>query len=101
MELSKWLQNRDCAILTLQNRSKDSTITITSKGQITIPQEVRRRLGLKQGDLITFEVENGLTVLKPYRGETNPFTDYAGALGGFDTEEEVSAWLGDSRGCSH
>ena len=73
------------------------TATITSKGQVTIPQEVRRRLGLKQGDLITFEVENGLTVLKPYRGETNPFASYAGALGGFDTEEEVNAWLSDLR----
>ena len=73
------------------------TATITSKGQVTIPQEVRRHLGLKQGDLITFEVEDGRTVLKPYRGETNPFASYAGALDSFDTEEEAGAWLSDLR----
>ena len=61
-----------------------------------IPQEVRR-LGLKQGDLVTFEIENGLTVLKPYRGEANPFAAYVGALGSFESGEEVSAWLDDSR----
>lgn len=74
-----------------------NTATITSKGQVTIPQEVRRRLGLKQGDQVTFEIENGHTVLKPYRGEANPFTAYAGALGSFETEEEVNAWLSDLR----
>ena len=74
-----------------------NTATITSKGQITIPQEVRQRLGLKQGDKVAFEVENGLTVFKPYRDEANPFTAYAGALGSFETEEEVGAWLSDLR----
>ena len=74
-----------------------NTATITSKGQITIPQEVRQRLGLKQGDKVTFEVENGLTVLKPYRGEANPFAIYVGALGSFETDEEVNAWLSDLR----
>lgn len=73
------------------------TATITSKGQITIPQEVRRRLGLKQGDKVTFEVEDGRTVLKPCRGEDNPFTAYVGALGSFESEEEISAWLSDLR----
>ena len=73
------------------------TATITSKGQVTLPREVRRRLGLKRGNLITFKVENGLTVLEPCRDETNPFTSYTGALGSFDTEEEVNVWLSDLR----
>lgn len=30
---------------------------ITSKGQITIPAEVREALGLKQGDMLAFEVQ--------------------------------------------
>ncbi len=29
---------------------------ITSKGQVTIPAEVREALGLKQGDVLAFEV---------------------------------------------
>ena len=30
---------------------------ITSKGQVTIPAEVRVALGLKQGDMLAFEVQ--------------------------------------------
>lgn len=30
---------------------------ITSKGQVTIPAEVRRALGLKMGDTLAFEVQ--------------------------------------------
>lgn len=71
--------------------------TLTSKGQITIPQEVRQRLGLKQGDQVVFVTENGVTVMKPARGEANPFERYVGALGSFDTKDEVNAWLSDLR----
>ena len=31
--------------------------TLTSKGQVTIPAEVRRRLGLKPGDRVAFVVD--------------------------------------------
>ena len=71
--------------------------TITSKGQVTIPQEVRQRLGLKQGDQVAFVVENGMTVIKPARGEENPFERYAGALGSFETKDEINAWLSELR----
>lgn len=71
--------------------------TLTSKGQITIPQEVRQRLGLRQGDQIEFITEHGVTVIKPARGETNPFAAYVGALGGFESKDEVVAWLSDLR----
>ena len=71
--------------------------TVTSKGQITIPQEVRRRLGLRQGDQVAFVLENGATVLKPARGEENPFERYAGALGSLATKDEVNAWLSELR----
>ncbi len=33
--------------------------TITKKGQVTIPREVREKLGLKPGDRIVFTVEDG------------------------------------------
>jgi len=32
------------------------TSTLTSKGQITLPVDVRRRLGLEQGDRVSFDV---------------------------------------------
>jgi antitoxin PrlF len=45
-----------------------SKATLTSKGQITIPREVREKLGLNVGDKLLFEVEGDtirLRVLKP------------------------------------
>ena len=36
-------------------RIASRTTTMTSKGQVTIPVEIRRRLGLKPGDKVFFE----------------------------------------------
>lgn len=44
-----------------------SKATLSSKGQITIPRQVREQLGLSMGDKLLFEVEEGdirLRVLK-------------------------------------
>jgi AbrB family looped-hinge helix DNA binding protein len=38
--------------------------TLTSKGQVTIPKEVRDELGLKPHDKIRFSLENGHAVLR-------------------------------------
>jgi AbrB family looped-hinge helix DNA binding protein len=43
-----------------------TTATVTSKGQITIPLDVRKRLGIEVGDRIEFvEVAEGEFVIKP------------------------------------
>lgn len=43
-----------------------TTATMTSKGQVTIPAEVRQRLGLGTGDRIEFvELEAGGFAIKP------------------------------------
>lgn len=43
-----------------------TTTTLTSKGQVTIPAEVRQRLGLGTGDRIEFvELETGVFAIKP------------------------------------
>lgn len=41
------------------------TSTITSKGQITIPKEIRDLLNLRPGDRIDFIVENGRIYVQP------------------------------------
>lgn len=43
-----------------------ATATITSKGQATIPKEIRDRLGLQPGDKVDFVVgADGQVVVKP------------------------------------
>ena len=71
--------------------------TISSKGQITVPVEVRRRLGLKQGDRVEFVYEDGRTVLRPARTEKNPFTAYLGAFPAFSSREEIVAYYRELR----
>ena len=42
--------------------------TLTSKGQVTVPKKVRDALGLKQGDTLQWDLEEGsvrVKVLKP------------------------------------
>jgi antitoxin PrlF len=71
--------------------------TISSKGQVTVPIEVRRRLGLRQGDRVEFVFEEGKTVLRPSQQETNPFAAYIGALPAFSSREEINAFYRDLR----
>jgi AbrB family looped-hinge helix DNA binding protein len=51
--------------------------TVTSKGQITIPQPVRRRLGLKTGDRVEFTYREDGVVL---RAKRLPFEKLRGIL---------------------
>jgi AbrB family looped-hinge helix DNA binding protein len=72
--------------------------TIRRKGQITVPQEVRNRLGLTTGDRVEFVVEGDRTILRPMRPGSNPFAKQAGILGTFPGGvEEINAWLRDLR----
>jgi antitoxin PrlF len=72
--------------------------TISSKGQITVPQEVRKRLGLETGDRVEFVVEEGRTVVRPVRSAENPFDKFIGIAGPFPGGEEgIKAWIDDMR----
>ena len=37
---------------------------VSSKGQVTIPKEVRETLGVKPGDLVEYEIREGVVYLK-------------------------------------
>jgi len=59
-----------------------ASATVTSKGQITIPVEVRTELGLKAGDRIEFlKNEQGRFSIFPTTGSVR---DLKGILGKFD-----------------
>ncbi len=40
------------------------TSRLSSKGQITIPIEVRQAIGLEPGDLVAYEVKDGVVMLQ-------------------------------------
>jgi antitoxin PrlF len=54
--------------------------TLTSKGQTTIPKEIREGLGLQPGDQMTFTLlSNGTVVM---RAKTKSVLSLGGSLGG-------------------
>lgn len=55
--------------------------TLTSKGQMTVPIDVRRKLGLVPGDKLRFEFEeDGRLVVLPPRKKTGKMEDLIGCL---------------------
>ena len=52
--------------------------TLTSKGQVTVPREIRVRLGLESGDKLVFTLLSDGTVVM--RAKTRRLIDLAGSL---------------------
>ena len=75
----------------------NAVATVTSKGQITIPVEVRRQMGLMEGEQVEFQVEAGVTTLRRFVNDSNPFAKWAGRLGGFTSLQEAVEWQRDLR----
>jgi antitoxin PrlF len=44
---------------------KESLATITTKGQVTIPAEIRKALGLKPSDKVAFVFDQGEVKIEP------------------------------------
>ena len=69
--------------------------TVSSKGQVTVPAEIRDRLGLAPGTLVVFEVrEEGVLMRKGSRGE-HPVDRVYGTL---DLARPVDALIDEMRG---
>ncbi len=71
--------------------------TITSKGQITLPISLRRELGLREGDVVEFTLEAGVTTLQRHSDADNPFEKWAGRLGGMQQLTDAVNWQRDLR----
>jgi AbrB family looped-hinge helix DNA binding protein len=70
--------------------------TITSKGQITIPHVVRRKLNLKPGDVLNFDENAGCLIAHPVFDE-NRMRAALGCMGGrLNIPSET--WLEQTRG---
>jgi antitoxin PrlF len=44
---------------------------VTRKGQVTVPIEFRRQLGIQEGDSVEFTLENGALRLRPTRSRVD------------------------------
>jgi len=74
---------------------------VTSKGQVTIPVEVRKSLGIRPGDHLRFErQEGGIRLVRDAEG--NPFEKWRGIGTGFPIEgsgrEAIVAFFREMRG---
>jgi antitoxin PrlF len=49
---------------------------ITSKAQTTIPAPVRKALGLKEGDLVTYRIEASRVILTSAEPVEDPFATF-------------------------
>jgi AbrB family looped-hinge helix DNA binding protein len=75
-------------------------MTLTAKGQLTIPRRVRDRLGIKPGSKIEFDpAPDGRIVLVPLGVPTpveDPFDRVTGSAGpGMSTDELMALFRGD------
>ena len=51
---------------------------ITSKAQTTIPAPVRKALGLKEGDLVTYRIEEGRVIMtRAEAAADDPFATFS------------------------
>ncbi len=74
---------------------------VMSKGQITIPKNIREALGVSTGDRVTFLVEHGtITImntavyaLKKFQSQMAGESEKAGPL----SEDDVAEWITQSR----
>ena len=55
------------------------TTTVSSKGQVTIPKELRERLGIQPGTVLEFAAERGRLVARKVQ-VADPFARWAGAF---------------------
>jgi len=79
---------------TMQREAK-----VTSKGQVTIPHEIRRMLRIKEGDTVVFEADEHGVRLVP-RQPASIFAEYAGIWreGEGLTIDEINAEIRELRG---
>jgi len=68
-------------------------VQVTSKGQVTIPIEIRRRHNIEEGGKVEIVEEDGKIVIRRKSG----FLDLAGADAGKATVDELNRMLDEMR----
>ena len=71
-----------------------TAITLTSKGQATIPKVIRDLLGVKPGGRISFEVREGDVVVRAAQSPAGMLAAYGKIRSRRTTRESVGSYLG-------
>ena len=63
---------------------------VTSKGQVTLPKQIREELGIEFGDFIDFQIKDNMVIIKPIHTKGD-LMDLKGILkaGRSATDEEI------------
>jgi len=79
-----------------------STSTLTSKGQVTVPKEIRDRLGLRPGHQLSFEIEpDGRLVVRVKTVELSSLAGMLRRRGRKRTLRELEEAVGRGAAQSH
>ncbi len=70
---------------------------ISSKGQVTVPLDVREKMGLRAGDRLDFIEQGGEFVIRPLKEGRRSFSEFVGMAPGFNSIEEINEWVRDMR----
>jgi AbrB family looped-hinge helix DNA binding protein len=76
---------------------KEIVATLSSKGQLTVPLEVRRQLGLKQGDKVIFQLAEGEATLIAATSRLEAGYQSIPALDPPRSESEIEAIIAEER----
>jgi antitoxin PrlF len=67
---------------------------VTTKGQVTIPKEIREQFGLRPGQLVEFQVLDGRVTVTKARDHTH----LKGWVGALEAPGDVDDFIDDLRG---
>ena len=92
-----WVRNRASGNTKWYYHCYHGSMRVTSKGQVTIPQDVRRRLGIEPGSEVDFEVDGDAVrlVRRPERGGAALVARMRGRRLTMSTDEIMALTRGD------
>lgn len=71
--------------------------TVTSKGQVTIPKEIRDRLGIDPGQELEFSVEDDTITVRPKRPAMERLRDVRERVAAAEPDVDLAAMRRESR----
>jgi len=63
-----WYNQEKQVVPMHERHTSERTSSVSPKGQVTIPAEIRRFLGVRPRDKVAFEVTDGQVLIRPARG---------------------------------